>query len=222
MAKHDVTKTPFSLKNLDGYLWNFGDRRQIDAGEGTKSFAPISAAVFELSRKSSRGGGRICLPRGLRVKKWQIFAIFSAKKVIYRADGGALYIFPFFAGLGGSKSVLGWIFYLLTVTLAYKQALDHFKIFATLSFLTSWPWMAMTWHEITTGSYVSHTRFTLFHQPCFRLKRLLCTGKRAMTNSQKSDLWPDPWRYQRPPSDEVYQNMRRKVMYGEMKFRLRI
>ena len=172
-------------------------------------------------QENPAGWGRIYLPRGLHVKKWQIFAIFSVKKVIYRADGGALYIFPFFAGLGGS-SVLGWIFYLLTVTLAYKQALDHFKIFATLSFLTSWPWMAMTWHEITTGSYVSHTRFTLFHQPCFRLKRLLCTGKRAMTNSQKSDLWPDPWRYQRPPSDEVYQNMRRKVMYGEMKFRLRI
>ena len=190
-------------------------------GRYQKFCADICCRFWAIKNIQQGGGGRICLPRGLRVKKWQIFAMFSVKKVIYRADGGALYIFPFFAGLGGS-SVLGWIFYLLSVTLAYKQALDHFKIFATLSFLTSWPWMAMTWHEITTGSYVSHTRFTLFHQPCFRLKRLLCTGKRAMTNSQKSDLWPDPWRYQRPPSDEVYQNMRRKVMYGEMKFRLRI
>ena len=57
MAKHDVTKTQFSQKILDGFFGNFGGRRQIDAGEGTESFASISAAVFELSRTAGRGGG---------------------------------------------------------------------------------------------------------------------------------------------------------------------
>ena len=33
-----------------------GTECQIDAGEGTESFVCISAAVFELSRKSGRGG----------------------------------------------------------------------------------------------------------------------------------------------------------------------
>ena len=46
MAKHDVTKTQFSQKFLDRIFWAFGGRRQIDAGEGTKSFASISAAGF--------------------------------------------------------------------------------------------------------------------------------------------------------------------------------
>ena len=56
----------FSKKNLNGFFWYFGGRRQIDAGE---SFASISAAVFELSRKSGRGGGRIC-PPSLPSARW--------------------------------------------------------------------------------------------------------------------------------------------------------
>ena len=56
MAKHDVDKTPFSQKIIDGFFWNFGGRRQIDAGEDIESFASISAAVLELSRKFSMGG----------------------------------------------------------------------------------------------------------------------------------------------------------------------
>ena len=56
MAKHDVTKTPFSQKFPNRFFWNFGGRRQIDAEEGAESFVSISAAVFELSRKSGRGG----------------------------------------------------------------------------------------------------------------------------------------------------------------------
>ena len=36
MAKHDVTKTPFSEKLVDRFFWNSDDRHQIDAGEGTK------------------------------------------------------------------------------------------------------------------------------------------------------------------------------------------
>ena len=44
------------LKNLlTDFSKNFGGRRQIDAGEGTKRFASISAAVFEASRKSGMG-----------------------------------------------------------------------------------------------------------------------------------------------------------------------
>ena len=64
MAKYGVTKTPFPQKFLDGFLWNFGGRRQIDAEEGTESFASISGAVFELPRKSAGEGGgvRICSP----------------------------------------------------------------------------------------------------------------------------------------------------------------
>ena len=55
MAKHDFTTTPFSQKFIDGIFWNFGGRRQINVEKGTESFASISAAVFELSRKSGRG-----------------------------------------------------------------------------------------------------------------------------------------------------------------------
>ena len=69
MAKHDVTNTPFFRIILDGVFWNFGGRRQIDGGEGTESFALITAAVFELSRKSGRVGGNICPPSGARVKE---------------------------------------------------------------------------------------------------------------------------------------------------------
>ena len=66
MAKHDVTKTPFS-QNSRRIFRNFGGRRQFDAGEGTESFASISAAVFELSRKSGRGGAIFAPPPAVRV-----------------------------------------------------------------------------------------------------------------------------------------------------------
>ena len=55
IVKHDVTKTQFSQKCLDECFWKFGYIRHINAGEGTDSFASISAAVFELSRKPGRG-----------------------------------------------------------------------------------------------------------------------------------------------------------------------
>ena len=40
--------------------------RQIGAREGTESFVSISAAVFELSRKSGRGGAESAPPPLLR------------------------------------------------------------------------------------------------------------------------------------------------------------
>ena len=55
MAKHNVTKTPFSQKFLNGCFWNFCGRREIDAWEGTETFVSVSDAVFELSRKTGRG-----------------------------------------------------------------------------------------------------------------------------------------------------------------------
>ena len=54
MAKHDAAKTPFLQTFLNGLFLNFDGRRQIDAGEGTVGFAPMSAAIFELSRKTGR------------------------------------------------------------------------------------------------------------------------------------------------------------------------
>ena len=50
------------------FFWNFGDRLQIDAEEGTERFASISAAVFKLWRKSGRGGQNLPPPSGARVK----------------------------------------------------------------------------------------------------------------------------------------------------------
>ena len=55
MAKHDVTKTPFSQKKYRRIFVKFNGRRQINADEGTECFASISAAVFVLLRKSGRG-----------------------------------------------------------------------------------------------------------------------------------------------------------------------
>ena len=55
MLEHDVIKTSFSQEFLAGVFWTFGGRRQIDAGEGTKSFESIYVAVFELSRKTGKG-----------------------------------------------------------------------------------------------------------------------------------------------------------------------
>ena len=82
MAKHDVTKTPFSQKFLRGFFQNFGRKRQIDAGEGTVSFTSISVAVFELTRKPGRGvifapsgaGLKCCLTRA-RVAVSDTFAL---------------------------------------------------------------------------------------------------------------------------------------------------
>ena len=47
---------PFSHKFIDRFFLKVDGRRQIDAEKGTEIFAPISAVVFELSRKSGRGG----------------------------------------------------------------------------------------------------------------------------------------------------------------------
>ena len=66
MAKHDVTKTSFSQKFIDGFFKNFDGDCQIDAGEDTESFTLISAAVLELSRKSGMGGGDIRPRSGAR------------------------------------------------------------------------------------------------------------------------------------------------------------
>ena len=55
MAKKDVIKTPSFQKIGEGVLLNFSGRRQIEAGKSTISFASISAAVSELSRKSDGG-----------------------------------------------------------------------------------------------------------------------------------------------------------------------
>ena len=66
MAKHDVTKT-FSLKKMNGFFWNFGGRRQIDASEGSESFVSISETDFDLSKKSGRGA-EFPPPSGARVK----------------------------------------------------------------------------------------------------------------------------------------------------------
>ena len=66
MAKHDVNKMPFSKKKIDGFVWNVDGRRQIDAGEGTESFALISAAVFFRYWENPAGVG-IRLPPAQRV-----------------------------------------------------------------------------------------------------------------------------------------------------------
>ena len=61
MTKHDVTKTPFPKKKINEFFWDFGCRRQIDAGEGTESFAgggagaesalpPSGENVYQLSQ----------------------------------------------------------------------------------------------------------------------------------------------------------------------------
>ena len=55
--EYDVTKMQFSQKIIYGFFRNFAERRQIDAREGTNSFASISGVVFELSRKSGSAGG---------------------------------------------------------------------------------------------------------------------------------------------------------------------
>ena len=70
MAKHDVIKTPFPQEFLPGYFWNLDTRRQIEAGWGTESFASISAAVFDLSRKLGRGQN-LPLPLILPLSFWQ-------------------------------------------------------------------------------------------------------------------------------------------------------
>ena len=64
----DVTKTSFSQKLLNGFFRNFGRRRQIEAGEGTESFASVSADVFDISRKVGRGG-RFSPPSQARVNE---------------------------------------------------------------------------------------------------------------------------------------------------------
>ena len=62
MAKHDVIKTPFSQKIINGFFLNFGGGRQINVKAAvTESFTSISATVYELS-KNPAGGGRICPP----------------------------------------------------------------------------------------------------------------------------------------------------------------
>ena len=48
----------------------------MDAAEGTESFASISAAVFELSRKSGRGGD-IPPPSGARVNTQDMLEFYS-------------------------------------------------------------------------------------------------------------------------------------------------
>ena len=65
MAIHYVTKTHFLQNFISLFivfiylfiylLYLFSGRRQIDAAEGTESFASIPAAVFELSIKSGKG-----------------------------------------------------------------------------------------------------------------------------------------------------------------------
>ena len=46
MAKYGVTKTQLSQKFLHGFFWKFDKKGQIDVGEDTESFAPISATVL--------------------------------------------------------------------------------------------------------------------------------------------------------------------------------
>ena len=62
IADQDVTKTPFSQKFSQWISLKFGGRHQIDAGERTESFASISAAVFDLSRKVGWGGAFFAPP----------------------------------------------------------------------------------------------------------------------------------------------------------------
>ena len=64
MAKHDITKTPFSQKLLNGFFWNFGGRRQIDAGDGTESFASMSDAVLSYRENPAGGGAYLPPPAG--------------------------------------------------------------------------------------------------------------------------------------------------------------
>ena len=85
IAKHDVTKVQFSQKFIDGFFWNLCGRCQIDAGEGTESFASISAAVFFFSCRENPAGGRHCPPpRGVRVNR--LFIWFPLRLTIFSPD----------------------------------------------------------------------------------------------------------------------------------------
>ena len=63
--------------------------------------------------------------------------------------------------------------------------------FFNLACLTSWPWMAVTWHKVIKGlgGYleVSPTLSMPFHRLCF----ILIWPGDASDGSQNSDLWPD-------------------------------
>ena len=54
---------PFSQQFQDRIFWHFSGSRQIDAEEGSESWASISAAIVEPSRKFDRGS-RTCSPAG--------------------------------------------------------------------------------------------------------------------------------------------------------------
>ena len=56
IAEHDVTKTQFKKKSRQIFL-KFWCQTPTWCSRSTESFVSISAAVFELSRKSGRGGG---------------------------------------------------------------------------------------------------------------------------------------------------------------------
>ena len=56
IANHDVSKTSFHKKKSQLFFWNFAGRLKLML-ERVLSFMSISAVVFELSRKSGRGGG---------------------------------------------------------------------------------------------------------------------------------------------------------------------
>ena len=83
MEKHDVTKEPFSQKKISKDFVNFNGRRQINADEGTECFAPISAAVFGLLRKSGRGTESV--PPAHCVQN-RLLARHGAKKIDFRSE----------------------------------------------------------------------------------------------------------------------------------------
>ena len=70
-------KRHFLRKSIEGFLWNFNGRRQINADESKECFASISAAVFVLLRKSGRGTESV--PHGT-VGRIGLLARYGAKK----------------------------------------------------------------------------------------------------------------------------------------------
>ena len=65
MAKHDVTKTLFSQKLLDGFSLDFDGRRRVDVEEDTEGLATYILPF--LSYQANSAGGRICPPAGRRL-----------------------------------------------------------------------------------------------------------------------------------------------------------
>ena len=115
-------------------------------------------------------------------------------------DFGIFSDFQILSDLGPSKKVPRSYFAFLTNIWPKTCVTPPKPKIFNLTFLTSWPWMTLTWHNVTIGlggySEVSKTRSMSFYRLFFNLVLLLCQAKRAMTDIQKFDLLPNLSRHQ--------------------------